>query len=215
MSLADDVVGRQRPGKAAIMRAAVTVMGEQGYEGASVRDMASRAGVSVAALYYHFPSKHDLLREYLIEAWEVLLARLDRRLRTASPDARSQLDEFVSTLIAAQLHDDYAKVASNVALREHTRLAPPERALMKPLHDRLQATIERIVAAGVCDGTFAPAAADHETARAIVILATSLSRTLAAEGRAMPEVITTLQQMAHALVGDVADAAAVAHMPDV
>ena len=31
------------------MRAAVTVMGEDGYEGASMRDMASRAGVSVAA----------------------------------------------------------------------------------------------------------------------------------------------------------------------
>jgi AcrR family transcriptional regulator len=203
MALADDVVGRPRPGKAAIMRAAVTVMGEHGYEGASVREIASRAGVSVAALYYHFPSKHDLLREYLVEAWQVMLARLDRRLLAAAPDPRSQLDEFVSTLIATQLHDEYAKVASNVALREHTRLAPPERALMKPLHDRLQATIEHIVAAGVGDGTFAPAGSGHEAARAIVILSTSLSRALAAEGRPMAEVIATLQQMAHALVGDV------------
>ena len=45
-----------------MMRAAVTVMGEDGYEGASMRDIAARAGVSVAALYYHFPSKQDLLR---------------------------------------------------------------------------------------------------------------------------------------------------------
>ncbi|MEZ5255873.1 MAG: helix-turn-helix domain-containing protein [Ilumatobacteraceae bacterium] len=51
-----------RPGKDAILRAAVRVMGEQGYEGASTRDMAAAAGVSVAALYHHFPSKHDLLR---------------------------------------------------------------------------------------------------------------------------------------------------------
>ena len=31
---------RERPGKAAMMRAAVEVMGEDGYEGASIRDMA-------------------------------------------------------------------------------------------------------------------------------------------------------------------------------
>ena len=51
------------------MRAAVAVMGEVGYEAASVRDMAARAGVSVAALYYHFPSKADLLREFLDGKW--------------------------------------------------------------------------------------------------------------------------------------------------
>ena len=38
------------------MRAAVEVMGEDGYEGASIRDMAARSGVTVAAIYYHFPS---------------------------------------------------------------------------------------------------------------------------------------------------------------
>ena len=43
----------------------IEVMGEVGYEGASMRDMAARAGVSVAALYYHFASKLDLLREFL------------------------------------------------------------------------------------------------------------------------------------------------------
>ena len=67
------------------MRAAVTVMGEDGYEGASMRDMASRAGVSVAAMYYHFPSKLHLLSEFLDEAYDVILARLERRARTVPP----------------------------------------------------------------------------------------------------------------------------------
>ena len=39
-----------------------------------------RAGVSVAALYHHFPSKLGLLREFLDEAYSVTLARIDRRL---------------------------------------------------------------------------------------------------------------------------------------
>src|SRR4051812_43008898 len=96
---------RERPGKAAIMRAAVEVMGEDGYEGASMRDMAARAGVSVAALYYHFPSKLDLLREFLDEAYDVTLNRLDRRLAAAGPSPPARLDEIVSTLIASHLHD--------------------------------------------------------------------------------------------------------------
>jgi AcrR family transcriptional regulator len=199
MAWADDVAGRQRPGKAAIMRAAVSVIGEQGYEGASVRDMASRAGVSVAALYYHFPSKRDLLREYLEEAWQVLLSRLDRRLRAVDDDPFAQLDEYVSTLIATQLHDDYAKVASNVALREHGRLPQPERGVVRQLQDRLQTMLERIVEQGVAAGSFVTADV-HATSLGIVTLATSVSRTLASEGRSMQEVIVAVQRMARSLV---------------
>ena len=62
------------------MRAAVVVIGEHGFDGASTRDMAARAGVSVAALYHHFPSKLGLLSEFLDEAYDITLARLDRRL---------------------------------------------------------------------------------------------------------------------------------------
>ena len=76
----------------AIMRAAVAVMGEVGYEAASVRDMAARAGVSVAALYYHFPSKLDLLREFLHEAHDVVLGRVAREIDMAGPSAKAKLD---------------------------------------------------------------------------------------------------------------------------
>lgn len=181
------------------MRAAVAVMGEQGYEGASVRDMASRAGVSVAALYYHFPSKQDLLREYLEEAWEVLIARLDRRVRAVGDEPFAQLDEFVATLIATQLHDDYAKVASNVAMREHSRLAVPERSVVVKLRQRLHAKLDAIIRVCVPDGAMT-ARQSSETASAVIVLSTSLSRRLAADGRSMHQVIASVQAMTRALV---------------
>src|SRR3954470_24160002 len=106
MSWADEApTPRPRPGKAAIMRAAFAVIGEVGYDAASVRDMAARAGVSVAALYYHFPSKSDLLREFLDEAWEVSLTRLQRQLRLAGDHPFAQLDMVVATIIAGNIHD--------------------------------------------------------------------------------------------------------------
>ena len=47
--------------KAEIRDAAVDLFGRQGYERTSLREIAERLGISKAALYYHYPSKHDLL----------------------------------------------------------------------------------------------------------------------------------------------------------
>jgi AcrR family transcriptional regulator len=194
------ITRRERPGKAAILRAAVSVMGEDGYEGASMRDMASRAGVTVAALYYHFPSKLDLLREFLEEAWDVVLARLDRRLAAADPSSIGQLDAVVHTLIWSYLHDEYAEMASNVALREFTRLDPPDRAAIDARRLRLLDRVTGIVETGVGDGSF-EADDPRETARAIVLLCGSLVEPYQAMGMPLDAVITQYQHFARRLSG--------------
>ena len=188
----------ERPGKAAILRAAVEVMGEDGYEGASVRSMAARAGVSVAALYYHFPSKHDLLREFLDEAWDVTLARIDRRLQGVRDTPVARLDEIVGTLIASFLHDDFAQLASNVANREYTRLEPRERAAIKEKRQRLLDLVESVVMAGVKTGDF-DTAEPREAARAIITLSTSLVEPFADIGRSMHDVIALYQGFARGI----------------
>ena len=192
-----------RPGKAAILRAAVEVMGEDGYEGSSIRDMASRAGVSVAALYYHFPSKLELLQEFLDEAHEVTLARLDRRLAAADPSPRAQLDELVATLIATHLHDEFARLASNVALREYTRLHPPEREIIDEKRQRLLSLVESVIDGGIGSGDFT-CEEPRETARAIVTLCTSLVEPFGEMARTMPEVIELYQGFARRLVAPAA-----------
>ncbi len=126
-TLAGVTASGRRPGKAAIMRAAVEVIAEDGFEGASIRDMAARAGVSVAALYHHFPSKLGLLREFLDEAYAVTLARIERRLDGVE-GAVARLENVVGTLVWTHLHDEFARRASVVASREYTRLDPPDRA---------------------------------------------------------------------------------------
>jgi AcrR family transcriptional regulator len=199
MALLEDQTGRSRPGKVAIMRAAVTVMGEVGYEAASMRDMAARAGVSVAALYYHFPSKADLLREFLDEAWEVSLARTERRLHLAGDDPFARLDTVVATIVAGQIHDDFAKLASNVALREHVRLAQPDRSAIESKHGRMRAIVERVIAEGVDSGDFTTAE-PTVGAKAILTLTNYLAKALAAEGRSKDEVIAIVQRFARAIV---------------
>ena len=63
------------------------------------------AGVSVAALYYHFPSKHDLLREFLDEAYDVV-ARPHRPAHGRREGPVAQLEEIVGTMIWSNMHDD-------------------------------------------------------------------------------------------------------------
>ena len=49
------------------MEVALGLFSEQGYDKTSLREVAEKVGVTKAALYYHFPSKEDILTE-LVEA---------------------------------------------------------------------------------------------------------------------------------------------------
>jgi AcrR family transcriptional regulator len=191
-------VTASRPGKVAILRAAVEVMGEDGYEGASIRDMAARAGVSVAALYYHFPSKHDLLREFLDEALDVSLARIERRVARHT-DPVAQLEEIVGTIIWSNLHDDFARRAAYVVSSEYTRLRPPERAAIEVKREALLDLVEGVVRDGVHQRRFRTAE-PREAARAIVTLAQSTVGVEHEIDRPLDDIIELYQGFAVALV---------------
>src|ERR1700758_1492261 len=54
-----------------ILAVALDLMDERGVRGASMRELARRAGVDVRSAYYHFESKRDLLRALFEQAGEV------------------------------------------------------------------------------------------------------------------------------------------------
>lgn len=76
-----------------ILSCATRIFCEKGYEGASIRDLSRRSGVSLAGLYYYFDSKEELL--YLIQkhCFTTLLARLEEELGSAprNPEAKLRL----------------------------------------------------------------------------------------------------------------------------
>src|SRR5271168_3987432 len=59
----------------AIIRAAVVLFAEKGFEGTSVRDIATKARVNQAAINYHFKGKNGLYLEVLKNAFERLTER--------------------------------------------------------------------------------------------------------------------------------------------
>lgn len=66
--------------KAEIRAVALELFGQKGYEKTSLREIAERLDITKAALYYHFPSKGDLLRalvEPLRQDAEEMVLRFD------------------------------------------------------------------------------------------------------------------------------------------
>lgn len=75
--------------RAAILAAALTVFGERGYHGASIDEIAKRAGISKALIYEHFESKRELHTSLLEHHVGELFVRLAANTATgATGEAR-------------------------------------------------------------------------------------------------------------------------------
>ncbi len=94
--------------KARLLAAASALFAERGFHGTTVRDIASRGGVNVAAGHYHYGSKKELYLEVLRTQFANIEARLRRR-GAHRPDAeldrlsRAQLETLLRTRIAVML----------------------------------------------------------------------------------------------------------------
>jgi AcrR family transcriptional regulator len=81
----------------ALLLAAKKCLLNKGYNRTTARDIASAAGVSLAAIGYHFSSKEALLTEALLLAFGEWDQDLQRALRTAIPSSVAPAERFEAT----------------------------------------------------------------------------------------------------------------------
>jgi len=81
--------------RSSLLAAATEVFAAEGYAGASIRRIASAAGVTIPVLYDHFPSKKDLHIELLEQEANALIA-VTSAVQGDSPQAhmRASVDAF-------------------------------------------------------------------------------------------------------------------------
>jgi AcrR family transcriptional regulator len=116
------------------------VFAEQGFEGASIRDISRVTGISLSGLYYYFESKQKLL--YLLQksAFTNIMERLKRRLAGVE-DPESRLRVLVQNHIEYFLsHPNEMKVLSH----EEEALDPPYREEMAAIKKRYYALAREI-----------------------------------------------------------------------
>ncbi len=139
------------------------VMASQGYDGASVQEIAAAAGLGAGLVHHHFGSKEEILLELAEVLGREHLARVDEALEDA-PDPAGALDRAVDLHLALE-GGDRTRLACWLALTTEALRRPP-------VGDRVAATLrglaerfEAILAA------LDPAAAGTAPARAAAIVA--------------------------------------------
>lgn len=87
--------------KQRILRIAAELFARQGYTGTTIADIAHELGTTTAALYYHFPSKADILGGLLAEpmaAYERIIESLD----SGAPSAEELLNAFIDLAVESR-----------------------------------------------------------------------------------------------------------------
>ncbi|WP_017592272.1 TetR/AcrR family transcriptional regulator [Nocardiopsis potens] len=77
--------------RAEIRETALELFGQQGFSDTSLRQIAERLEITKAALYYHFPSKQELLAEVV----QPLLQEGEALLERAEAEGEPSLDRFL------------------------------------------------------------------------------------------------------------------------
>ncbi len=87
VGMTDRPNGRGRPGYdlESLLQTAVKVFHERGYDGTSMEDLAKRLGITKSAIYYHVPSKEELLRLSVDRALDALFAVVEERKSREGP----------------------------------------------------------------------------------------------------------------------------------
>ena len=55
-----------------ILNGALSVFKEQGIDGATMEQIATKAGFGTASLYYYFPKKEDVFSAIMVKGWKQL-----------------------------------------------------------------------------------------------------------------------------------------------
>lgn len=133
-----------------IMEAATTAFTRQGYHGASVRDIAHLAGVTVPTLYYHHGNKQGLLLDLLNASMTDLVERSEQAVAAAGPEPLARFVDVVDCTVRFMCHRQ--RIAR---LDPEARyLDDEQRASYAALRKRFESQMLRLLEDGTAAGIF-------------------------------------------------------------
>ncbi|MBZ4016592.1 TetR family transcriptional regulator [Streptomyces purpurogeneiscleroticus] len=167
-----------------VLSAAIGVFVAAGYHGATVREIAARAGMSVPGVYHHYPSKQHLLVATLDRTLSELLWRVRAARREGSTPAR----RVALVVEALALFHTHRREPAFIGASEMRSLHPANRRRITALRNDVQHILDAEIDAAVREGTFTTPHPRH-AARAIATMCTSLPQWFRTDGPSTPEQI--------------------------
>lgn len=175
-----------------LRRIAMAVFAERGYRGASMSEVAARAGVTKPVIYRHFRSKKDLYLELLDDAAENLLSRVWRGVEAGGDPFEAARRGFLTYFEFIARHAEAFRLLQSEAIEE-----PEILEKLETLKNRVMARIcEFFEGAGITSG-----AQQRIAAVCIVGMVELAGRRLVLSGEADPESVASVA--ASLLVGGV------------
>lgn len=125
-----------------ILDAAHLAYSEEGYEKFSLRDVASRVGLTPMAIYKHFKDKEHLLHEVQLKGFEMWSAELDEAAKIKAPRKRL-IDIACRYLQFAQEHTPHFEMMflSTDRTRDLKHVTPEGSALIESVYRRYAANV--------------------------------------------------------------------------
>ena len=156
---------------------------EHGYHATTTRDIATRAGLSPAGLYVHYPSKAALLTHLSSIGHD---AAADLVTRSLGPDGSAPAEVRLHAMVAAFVawHAEHHLVARVVQYELNSLDAAALSAITR-VRRRMEAQVEAVVADGVSQGTL-QVDYPRQATRAVMSLAVDVARWFDPAGRESP-----------------------------
>ena len=150
-------VRRGRPGhdQESVLRVAIELFNQQGYDATSMGDLARELGLTKSAIYHHVPSKEHLLESAIDEALGALTASLDDVTATTGLDAGERLRAAVRGSVVVLL-EHLPAVTLLLRVRGNT---PAEKAALqrrREIDHRLAEMVRDAADAGAIRGDVDP-----------------------------------------------------------
>jgi TetR/AcrR family transcriptional regulator len=137
--------------RGALLREAASAFTRKGFHAASLDDIAQKLGVTKAALYHYFPSKHALLRECFARALEVGFEGL-AKAEASGGSGRERLNLALRFYLKGMID----QLSCCVVLTEENALLPEDYAELLKQRDGFEIALRDLIREGIADGSIVP-----------------------------------------------------------
>ena len=129
--------------RAALVAAALKLLGDKGFEATSTREIAAAAGVNVAMIAYHFGGKDGLrlaCADFVADRMRQIFGAVGDSEVANRAEARAKIKQLARALIRGVVADEAARPLARFLLREISDASPAFARLfetaLQPLHAR-------------------------------------------------------------------------------
>ena len=136
-----------------VLEAALELFALNGFAATRMEDIAQRAGLSKAAIYLYFPSKHEVFKALVEQRIGVLQTHFDAAARQQLNDPTAGL-RLIAKMWATSFHDLRVAALPRIILAEALRFPDLAEFYHRTVIERTQATLVELIQAGMDRGQF-------------------------------------------------------------